>query len=61
MGALIKSGVDFQAVQTEFGAMFNSGIYSVDRVHGMDEIYVSAPTYKVSSDKVFYQEHIDGP
>ncbi len=35
--------------------------YAIDILPGMNEIYVSAPATAVSSDRVFYTPHVDGP
>lgn len=42
------------------GTTFSSG-YSVDIVRGMNEVYISGPNRKGTSDEVFFTEHIDGP
>ncbi|MCB9797837.1 MAG: hypothetical protein H6741_34590, partial [Alphaproteobacteria bacterium] len=35
--------------------------YCVERVTGMDEVYVAGPDQHLTSDAVFYMSHIDGP
>ena len=35
--------------------------YAIDILSGMNEIYVSAPATAISSDRVFYTPHVDGP
>jgi hypothetical protein len=35
--------------------------YAIDILPGMNEVYVSAPATVVSSDRVFYTPHVDGP
>jgi hypothetical protein len=40
---------------------FYSNRYAIDILPGMNEIYVSAPATAVSSDRVFYTPHVDGP
>jgi hypothetical protein len=44
-----------------FRAKFSADQYHVDVVEGMNEIYISAPNAKGTSDEVFYTEHVDGP
>ncbi len=40
---------------------FHGERYSVEGIPEMNEIYVTGPAEKLSSDKVFYTPHIDGP
>merc|ERR1711871_1806632 len=45
-----------------FHDRFNPTTYAVERVSGMDEIYVASPNHNnKNSDTVFYMRHIDGP
>eukprot|EP00968_Pinguiococcus_pyrenoidosus_P011479 scaffold923_cov256-Pinguiococcus_pyrenoidosus.AAC.56 len=44
-----------------FYAKFQPEQYVVEPLPGMNEVYVTGPVKKRSSDTVFYTEHIDGP
>ena len=50
----------FQQRFSKEGSSFKSG-YSIDVVRGMNEVYISGPNRKGTSDEVFFTEHIDGP
>eukprot|EP00045_Choanoeca_perplexa_P007940 m.72844 g.72844 ORF g.72844 m.72844 type:complete len:682 (-) comp14286_c0_seq1:136-2181(-) len=50
-----------EAIMSMFHAKFTADQYYVDVVKGMNEIYISAPNAKGTSDEVFYTEHVDGP
>jgi len=47
-------------IQTMFRDAHGPG-HAVELLHEMNEIYVGAPVNSLSSDKVFYTAHIDGP
>ncbi|EDQ86350.1 uncharacterized protein MONBRDRAFT_33820 [Monosiga brevicollis MX1] len=44
-----------------FHTKFHPDRWAVEVVEGMNEIYISAPNAKGTSDQVFYTEHVDGP
>eukprot|EP00814_Leptocylindrus_danicus_P001025 CAMPEP_0116014906 /NCGR_PEP_ID=MMETSP0321-20121206/6528_1 /TAXON_ID=163516 /ORGANISM="Leptocylindrus danicus var. danicus, Strain B650" /LENGTH=561 /DNA_ID=CAMNT_0003484591 /DNA_START=1 /DNA_END=1686 /DNA_ORIENTATION=- len=50
----------FQERFNKSDGLFSSG-YKVDVVRGMNEVYISGPNRKGTSDEVFFTEHIDGP
>lgn len=50
-----------QAIADAFGEKFDPETFCVDVLEGMNEIYVSGPNAKGTSDEVFYTKHIDGP
>ena len=54
---IIKNNAIFE----ELYKMYNKDTYIIENIVNMDEIYVSSFTDNVSSDKVFYSHHIDGP
>jgi hypothetical protein len=54
---IIKNNAIFE----ELHKIYNKNIYTIENIVNMDEIYVSAFTDTISSDKVFYSQHIDGP
>lgn len=50
----------FQERFNRSDGLFSSG-YKMDVVRGMNEVYISGPNRKGTSDEVFFTEHIDGP
>jgi hypothetical protein len=54
---IIKNHTIFE----ELHKMYNKNIYAIENIVNMDEIYVSSFSDTISSDKVFYSQHIDGP
>lgn len=49
------------AVFDAFRKEFNSKMWCVEEVHGMNEVYIACEHHKTNSDTVFYMTHIDGP
>ncbi len=54
---IIKNNTIFE----ELHKIYNKDIYTIENIVDMDEIYVSSFADNISSDKVFYSQHIDGP
>ena len=54
---IIKNNAIFE----ELHKIYNKNIYTIENIVDMDEIYVSSFADTISSDKVFYSHHIDGP
>mmetsp|Transcript_454 Transcript_454/g.490 ORF Transcript_454/g.490 Transcript_454/m.490 type:complete len:584 (+) Transcript_454:174-1925(+) len=52
---------DGAAVDAMFRTKFNSKLYDMKTLEGMNEIYVACEKHKSNSDTVFYMQHIDGP
>jgi hypothetical protein len=61
----VKSSFDQIATSKKvldaFYTRFTESMYTVEVVHGMNEIYVASKQHNNDSDKVFYMNHVDGP
>ncbi|KAJ1458877.1 hypothetical protein M885DRAFT_512757 [Pelagophyceae sp. CCMP2097] len=55
--------VESKCVKDLFAAKFDPEKYTLEPVHGMNELYVSAPVRggPKNSDDVFFTQHVDGP
>ena len=64
-GAAFQRLVASRCVDDLFRSKFSERGYVLEPVHGMNELYVSAPVKRAeaakNSDDVFFTEHVDGP
>lgn len=49
------------AIEAMFRARHGRGVFAIEPVRGMNEVYVASLSRKNNSDAVFYTPHIDGP
>lgn len=61
----VRDAFERIAAAPELDAMFRArhgkGVFAIDPVRGMNEVYVASLSRKNNSDAVFYTPHIDGP